>query len=419
MKKYLDDNGLLYVWGKIKNYVTNAISNKADKGTTLANYGITDANISNGTITLGSNTITPITTETDPTVPSWAKAENKPTYSASEVGAVAANASITGATKTKITYDSKGLVTAGADLAASDIPAITLDKISDVTATAAELNVLDGITATTTELNYVDGVTSAIQTQLNAKAPKASPALTGTPTAPTAAAGTNTTQIATTAFVTSAISTSASAAAVQSVDTTAGTSGINLSLDADGKLDVTISSGSIANGNTNFVTGGTVYSTTNLLAPKASPTFTGTPSAPTAAAGTNTTQIATTAFVTSAVSTAVGDYIPTSAKGAASGVCPLDANTLIDAQYLPSYVDDVIEAYPKTGATELTSGWLASGSVSGTAITPETGKIYVLMSDSTSYAANTQFRWGGSAYVKMADGGVTEITNAEIDTICV
>jgi hypothetical protein len=40
-------------------------------------------------------------------------------------------------------------------------------------------------------------------------------------------------------------------------------------------------------------------------APLASPTFTGAPAAPTAAGGTNTTQIATTAFVTSAVSTAV------------------------------------------------------------------------------------------------------------------
>ncbi len=38
-----------------------------------------------------------------------------------------------------------------------------------VTATAAELNVLDGITASTTELNYVDGVTSAIQTQIDGK----------------------------------------------------------------------------------------------------------------------------------------------------------------------------------------------------------------------------------------------------------
>jgi hypothetical protein len=36
-----------------------------------------------------------------------------------------------------------------------------------ITATAAELNLLDGVTATTTELNYVDGVTSNIQTQLD------------------------------------------------------------------------------------------------------------------------------------------------------------------------------------------------------------------------------------------------------------
>ena len=57
------------------------------------------------------------------------------------------------------------------------------------------------ITATGTELNYVDGVTSAIQTQLDAKAPLASPTLTGTPAAPTAAVNTNTTQIATTAYV--------------------------------------------------------------------------------------------------------------------------------------------------------------------------------------------------------------------------
>jgi hypothetical protein len=39
-----------------------------------------------------------------------------------------------------------------------------------VTATPAELNILDGVTATTAELNYVDGVTSNIQTQLDVKA---------------------------------------------------------------------------------------------------------------------------------------------------------------------------------------------------------------------------------------------------------
>ena len=61
------------------------------------------------------------------------------------------------------------------------------------------------VTATHAELNFVDGVTSAIQTQLDAKAPSASPALTGTPTAPTASAATSTTQIATTAFVQTAL----------------------------------------------------------------------------------------------------------------------------------------------------------------------------------------------------------------------
>lgn len=45
-----------------------------------------------------------------------------------------------------------------------------LNILDGVTATAAEINLLDGVTATTTELNYVDGVTSNVQTQLDAKA---------------------------------------------------------------------------------------------------------------------------------------------------------------------------------------------------------------------------------------------------------
>ena len=53
-----------------------------------------------------------------------------------------------------------------------------------ITSTVAELNILDGATLTVTELNYVDGVTSAIQTQMNLKAPLASPTFTGTVTIP-------------------------------------------------------------------------------------------------------------------------------------------------------------------------------------------------------------------------------------------
>jgi len=58
--------------------------------------------------------------------------------------------------------------------------------IGGATITEAELEILDGATVTTTELNYVDGVTSSIQTQIDAKAPIASPTFTGTVTIPTA-----------------------------------------------------------------------------------------------------------------------------------------------------------------------------------------------------------------------------------------
>jgi hypothetical protein len=70
------------------------------------------------------------------------------------------------------------------------------------------------ITVTGTEINRLAGVTSAIQTQIDAKAPLASPALTGVPTAPTAALNTNTTQLATTAFVRSQITADAPVASV-------------------------------------------------------------------------------------------------------------------------------------------------------------------------------------------------------------
>jgi hypothetical protein len=82
------------------------------------------------------------------------------------------------ATKSEIeTFTNKTINTAD-----NTITVVAAD-ISDVTASAAELNILDGITASTAELNYVDGVTSDIQTQLNAKAPLADPTFTGTVTA--------------------------------------------------------------------------------------------------------------------------------------------------------------------------------------------------------------------------------------------
>jgi hypothetical protein len=67
------------------------------------------------------------------------------------------NAPIVAATKTKITYDAKGLVTAGDILDAADMP-------TGINAA----NIGTGVVSST-EFGYLDGVTSAIQTQLNAK----------------------------------------------------------------------------------------------------------------------------------------------------------------------------------------------------------------------------------------------------------
>lgn len=117
---------------------------------------------------------------------------------------------------------------------------------------------------------------------LDAAAPKASPALTGTPTAPTAPAGTNTTQLATTAFV---------SAAVADV-----VGGAPAALNTLGELAAAVGN------DANFAT--TTASALALKAPLASPVLTGTPTAPTALPGNKTTQLATTAFVDAAVNVA-------------------------------------------------------------------------------------------------------------------
>ena len=248
-------------------------------------------------------------------------------------------------------------------------------NLTGVTATAAEINILAGTAVSATELNYVDGVTSAIQTQLNAKAagsdltthtgateahgatgavvgttntqtltnktltspvintptgitksdvglanvdntsdankpvstatqtaldlkaPLASPALTGTPTAPTATAGTNTTQVATTAFVGSAVAALVDGA--PALLDTLNELAAAINDDANFASTLTTSVGLKAPIESPTFTGTvTIPSGASIsgFAPLASPALTGTPTAPTAAANTNTTQVATTAF---------------------------------------------------------------------------------------------------------------------------
>ncbi|HCI4064985.1 TPA: phage tail protein [Escherichia coli] len=134
---------------------------------------------------------------------------------------------------------------------------------------------------------YVDDLMAkhlAAQDPHSQYAPKASPTFTGTPKAPTPAAGNNTTQIATTAFVQAAL--------------------LTLIDGAPATLDTLKEIAAAINNDPKFST--TINNTLALKAPLSSPALTGTPTAPTAAQSVNNTQIATTAFVKSAIAAMVG-----------------------------------------------------------------------------------------------------------------
>ena len=122
-------------------------------------------------------------------------------------------------------------------------------------------------------------------------APEASPAFTGTPTAPTAVKTTNTTQIATTAYVKDVVSDYAPLVSPALTGTPTTTT------QATGTRAASGASTQIANSTYVRAVASEIYTEVDLKSPIASPAFTGVPTAPTAADTVNSTQIATTAFV--------------------------------------------------------------------------------------------------------------------------
>lgn len=73
--------------------------------------------------------------------------------------------------------------------------------------------------------------------------------------------------------------------------------------------------------------------------------------------------------------------VESSSIGVADGVAPLDSNKLIPAEFLPSYVDDVLEAANLAALPE----------------TGESGKIYVTVDNGNVY------RWTGTQYIRVND----------------
>lgn len=232
-----------------------------------------------------------------------------------------------------------------------------------------------------------------LQTNLDLKAALASPTFTGTPAAPTAAADTNTTQIATTAYVVgqgylkSAVASSTYAALSHS----------------HAISDVT-----------------NLQSSLDLKAALASPTFTGTPAAPTATADTNTTQLATTAFVvgqassttpvvdgTAAVGTSLkyarADHVhPTDTSRAASS----HTHAIADVTNLQTSLDGKAATSHTHAASDVTSGTfditrIPTGSTSTTVSLGNHTHALDDLSDVTLTSVTTDqvLKWNGTAWV--------------------
>ena len=201
----------------------------------------------------------------------------------------------------------------------------------------------------------------------------AGPAFTGVPTAPTAAPGTSTTQLATTAFAAAA----AAAAGVTSFNSRTGP--VTLSL-----ADVTGVGG----------------------APIASPTFTGTPAAPTATGGTNTTQIATTAFVQAAIAPLAAVASPTfTGDPKAPTAAPGDNDTSIATT---AFVQAALNAQPQVTTFNTRGGAvvLLLADVTGVGGAPIASPVFTGDPQApTPAAADNDTSIATTAFVKTAIGG--------------
>lgn len=235
-------------------------------------------------------------------------------------------------------------------------------------------------TVSNTEIGYLDGVTSALQTQLDAKAPLASPALTGTPTAPTAAPGTSTDQIATTQFVVSQAFSSA-------LPGQGGNAGKFLSTD-----------GSAASWETVSAVSSVAMSVPAFLSVSGSPI-------------TSSGTLAVT-YSGTALPVANGGTGVTTSTGSGSNV--LNTNAVVSGVTLnDGYTEEIFAVTGTTPALSPTNGsiqtWTLSGNSTPTAGTWAAGQSITLMVDDGSAATIT---WTSLAVTWKTGGGSAPTLNA-------
>lgn len=116
-----------------------------------------------------------------------------------------------------------------------------------------------------------------------------------------------------------------------------------------------------------------------------------------------------------AFDTALEDVIPSSEKGAASGVAPLGEDGVVPSTYLPSYVDDVIDMSYTPSENEGEDGtWYVVDPDEGKTTTEVQfvkGKIFLDVDNNISY------RWSGTALVDITSPDMEELTPEEIQAM--
>jgi len=281
------------------------------------------------------------------------------------------------------------------------------DNSTHLATTAYVTNAISVLPAPVTSFNGRVGAVSFQASDISAVggALLAGPIFTGVPTVPTAAVGTSNTQIASTAFVAAAVA--AATGGVTSFNTRTGAVTLN-------STDVTNAGGALLAG----------------------PTFTGVPSAPTATAGTNSTQLATTAFVQAALAAAPGGVSSFNARTGAITLLGSDVSAAGGAMIAsPSFTGTPTAPTPAPGANNLQlattafvqSALTASGGVSsfngragavtlaGSDIIGVTGGVLMTVAATaptgTPATANQALWWDsvrGQLYLNYNDGTSTQ-----------